>query len=240
MIKHFIFFLITISLFAVSCTKGDSSQPFAKLLFADTSETKPYLDSTNFGVYKGVLAGGKGHLKMYFQNGDTIVNAYLNIDSLSDTLTCLQHFTLGDRINYAIFTGRISSFIFSADTSGQVAKLENIFISGQGNLIGQVAHESTTNRVYCYEGVYSGDEQGNFNFIQYGNKVAAVAKSYTGETYKGVSIFSGNIFSINMPGSISATGTFEGGIDNVNKDHFSGTWVKSLSSSGILSGVRTQ
>jgi hypothetical protein len=238
MIHKFIAVCTIISVILLSCSKGDSTQPFTKLAFADSSETKPYLDSTNFGVYKGVIAGGAGYLKIYFYNGDTLLKAFVTVDSLSDTLYCTQNFAMGSPISLAQFSGRISSFAFGADTSGQAASVTALTITGRTNMVAQIAHESSAQIVYCYVCKYSGNEIGYFNFVKYGNKIAGVAKNNNGDTYKGDGTIAGNIFSVDLSGAFTDSQNFEGGIDAINKDNVSGTWIKSTTSSGAFSGVR--
>src|SRR4051812_13537472 len=112
---------IIVSLLFFACEKSDTNIPLPSLNLGDTAETTASLDSTSFGVYKAVLTGNTGRMKIYINNGDTIVKAFLWLDSLADTLTCAQTFTLSQPIISAIFTGRISSFSLSADAAGNNA-----------------------------------------------------------------------------------------------------------------------
>ena len=212
--------------------------PLPKLNLGDTAETIASLDSTSFGVYKAVLAGNTGRMKIYINNGDTFVKATLWLDSLSDTLICLQTFTLGQPISNAVFTGRISGFSLSADAQGKNAVIENIFVAGHSNVAAVVAHENPDMPVYCYEAPFTGTEKGNFNFIRYGSNVAGVAVSNSGAVYSGTGLITGNVFLIQMNGASATTATFQGGLDNTH-DYYSGSWFIDTNTSGVFNGKRT-
>ncbi len=238
MIRTFSVLLITITFFLFACNKADTKMPLPKLNFADTAETIASLDSTSFGVYKAVLAGNTGRVKIYINNGDAIVKAYLSLDNLSDTLTSIYLFTPGQSISNAVFTGRISGFTISADAEGNGAVIENIFATGHGNVAGVVAHENADMPVFCYEAPFTGTEKGNFNFIRYGSNVAGVAVSKTGKVYSGKGLITGSVFLIQMNGTSSTTATFQGGLDNT-RDYYSGSWVVDANISGVFNGKRT-
>jgi len=238
MIKVFSILLFTVTVLFFACNKADTSIPLPKLNFADTSETNPSLDSTSFGVYKAVLAGNTGRVKIYINNGDTIVKAYLSLDSLSDTLACLQPLTQAQSIGNAFFTGRISSFTLSADADGNNAAIENIIVTGHSNVAGAVAHENSGLPVFCYEAPFTGTEKGNFNFIRYGSTVAGVAVGSNGAVYSGKGLLTGSVFSIQMNGPSATTATFQGGLNNT-LDYYSGSWVVDANNSGVFNGKRT-
>ena len=235
MIKTFSILFISITVLLFSCNKADTSMPLPKLNLTDTAETISTLNSTSFGVYKAVLAGNTGRVKIYINNGDTIVKAYLWLDSLSDILTCLQPFTPGQSISSAVFAGRISGFHLSAAADGSNALIENIFVTGHSNVAAVVAHENSDMPVTCYESPFTGTEKGNFNFIRYGNKVAGVAVNSNGLIYSGAGFITGKVFSIQMNG---AAATFQGGLDTTG-DYYSGSWNATTGSSGVFSGKRT-
>jgi hypothetical protein len=238
MMKTFSILLIGVTVFLFACNKADTGMPLPKQNFADTAETIASLDSTSFGVYKAVLAGNTGRVKIYINNGDTIVKAYLSLDSLRDTLTCLQPFTPGQAISNAVFTGRISGFYLSADADGNNAVIENIIATGHSHAAGVVAHENSDRPVYCYEAPFTGTEKGNFNFIRYGSTVAGVAVSNSGRMYSGTGLITGNIFLIQMNGTSVTTATFQGGLDTTG-DYYSGSWVVDANMSGVFNGKRT-
>ena len=235
MIKTFSIPFISISVLLFACTKADTSMPLPKLNLADTAETISTLDSTSFGVYKAVLAGNTGRVKIYVNNGDAIVKAYLWLDSLSDTLTSPQSFTPGQSISSAVFAGRISGFHLSADADGNNALIENIFVSGHSNVAGAVAHENSDMQVTCYESTFTGTEKGNFNFIRYGSNVSGVAINSNGLIYSGAGFITGKVFSIQMNGTAT---TFQGGLDTTG-DYYSGSWNATTGLSGVFSGKRT-
>jgi hypothetical protein len=226
-----------ITFFLFSCNKINTSMPLPKLDLPDTAETKPAFNSTALGVYKAVLTGNAGKLKIYINNGDSIVKAFLSVDSLSDTLSCLQNFVAGHAINNATFTGRISSFNLSAAANGDNALLKNIIVTDHGNVIGVISHEKSDTAVYCYESIFTGTEKGIFNFLWRGNLIKGVAISKSNGLYSGTGFFTGNIFLIQMTGTGDAT--FEGGLDD-HSNYCSGSWNSGAGiASGVFSGKRT-
>lgn len=224
-----------------SCSK-EKTAPLPDLGFADTSETKPWLDNTNFGVYKGVLTGTTGRIKIYFNNGDDVMKAYLWLDSLSDSLICIQPQVLGHPVLAAAFQGRISSFTFTTDEDGRNASLDNFIVQNRINVFGVIAHESTTQQVYCYESLFSGSLNGNFNFIRYGNFVQGLSRNNRNQTFIGKGLATGTAFrlDLNRPFSAIPLYNFQGGIDGSTGDYVSGTWSNPASESGIFNGQRTQ
>lgn len=235
-----LFSLASIFLLALmaSCNKGAINTPLPALNLADSAETIAELDSTSLGVYKGVLAGGMGRVKIYINNGDNQVKAYLAIDSLSDSLSCPQTFLPGNAITNATFTGRISSFNLSADYEGNNAVISNILVNNYPQVVGVIAHERSNRQVYCYEAPFTGSQSGHFNFIRYGTLVEAVAAAPNSFRYKGDGLITTNIFLINTTGGGADTVVFQGGID-ATRDYFSGSWNRTSGSSGVFSGKRS-
>lgn len=231
--------LAALTLVHSSCSK-ETTPPLPDLGFVDTSETKPWLDNTNFGVYKGVLTGNSGRIKIYFNNGDDVMKAYLRLDSLSDSLICTQPQVLGQPVIAAFFQGRISSFTFTSDEDGRNASLDNFIVQNRINVFGVIAHESTTQQVYCYESRFTGTTTGNFNFIRYGNLAQGISRNARGETFIGKGLATGTVFRLDLNGPLSAINNFQGGIEGSTGDYVSGSWSNSVSGSGIFSGQRTQ
>lgn len=234
----FILSLVLTTLF-FSCSKIDTSGNARKFNFSDSTETKDSLDTTSFGVYKGVLIGSTGRVKIYYNNGDTVMKALLTLDSLSDTLICIVPGIVGAPVINAPFEGRISYFTLSADRNGENALIENISVTNRVNVLGVIAHEKSNQLVSCFETTFTGNERGYFNFVTYGSKTSGVALTNSAEYYKGKGLLTGKIFILPLVGVLSDTSSFEGGLD-VNNELTGGTWLKSAISSGSFSGVRTQ
>lgn len=200
-------------------------------------EAKAQYDNTAFGVYKGVMVGSTGIIKMLVNNGDNVVKAYIFIDDVTrDTLTCTTPFTSGQAITNAHFVGRISLMDFSAEANGANPSIVNISIVGHGDVVGVIIHETSTQQVYCYQGTYTGSESGNFDCIKFGSSVIGLAKSSFGDIYQGNGDVVNNSFSIVL-GSLSSGSTFGG---SFNGDNCSGNWENStINYSGSFTGKRT-
>jgi len=236
--KWFWILLLTPVIGLVSCEKENTPR-LAKLGLTDTSETKPYLDTTNFGIFKGVLTGTSGTIKITFNNGNNVMKAFIQLDSFQEELTCTQPYAVSELVVAALFEGSCSSFTFTVDANGENASIDNIFVAGRINVFGVIAHEKSNQVVHCYESKFTGSQQGRFNFIRYGNRAQGIARNNAGDTYVGKGLITGDIFKVNLYNSATQVRIFQGGIEGTG-DYFSGSWLEEDGSlSGVFNGVRT-
>jgi hypothetical protein len=205
--------------------------------FATSPETKPQYNNTAFGVYKGILVGSSGIIKLVINNGDSMVKAYIFLDNITkDTLTCTQKFTNGQAITNARFAGRISTMNFSVNADGTKPSIVNITIVGHSNISGQIIHETSVQQVYCYEGMYTGSEQGVFNCIRFGSSLIGLVKCSCGDIFSGNGQITDNAFSAVL-GNLSSGATFNGSFGG---DNCQGTWQNaSVNGKGEFKGKRT-
>jgi hypothetical protein len=219
-----------------SCSKDNSEkQP------SNTSEAKAANDNNSFGLYKGVIVGSTGIIKLVINNGDNLVKAYITIDgSTKDTLTSTYPFTSSQAITNATFTGRISTMTFSVSANGTNPNIVSITIQGHSNVTGVLVKETSTQVAKCYEGTYTGktstgaQSSGTFNCVILANSIIGIAReSQSG--YTDVVNGTANNGSISAQGTVSTGATFTGTIAGAQ---CSGTWVNGVYS-GTWSGTQT-
>ncbi len=208
-----------------------------------STETTAEYDNSNFGLYKGVIAGSSGTIRIEINNGNNIARATIVIDGVTDQLTSTASFTAGQAISGAVFSGNFSSFTFSVDADGGNPKVETITVQGHSNVIATVAKEKSDDVSLCYEGTSTGGQNhsGVFNVVRNKNTFSGVAKAVDGFTC----YISGNI-SANGSFTGNSTTTFNGLVVSVTYsgrfvgDQVSGTWNNSWNGgSGANSGSFT-
>ncbi len=200
-----------------------------------STETTEEFDNSNFGLYKGVLAGSSGTIRIEINNGDNLARAIIVMDGETDILTSTATFTAGRAITGAQFTGEFSSFTFSVDADGGNPTIATITIEGHDSVVATVAKETSRSVTLCYEGTSTGgnDHRGVFNLVRNGNTYSGVSNAEDG-------------FSCSFSGSIAADGSFSGTTNTTfnglavklnysgrfTGDKVSGTWGNSWSVNG--------
>jgi hypothetical protein len=231
--------------FLASCDKKDDGQETG----TSSTETTVEFDHSSFGIYKGVIVGSSGTLKIEINNGNSSAKAWLTIDGQSDVLTCSATFTEGQAIRNAAFTGAFSSFTFSVDADGGNPVIENLSIEGHSNVVVVVIKETSNSVVAAYEGTYTGGNNaaGVLNIARNNNRFAGSVKGDDGftaglsGTIDGNGNFSGT--SHTTFNGLSVTLTYSG---KFTGDNVSGTWNNSWqveeetrTNSGSFSGSKT-
>jgi hypothetical protein len=234
--------------FLASCDKKDDGQE-TNTESTESTETTVEFDNSSFGLYKGVIVGSSGTLKIEINNGNSSAKAYLTIDGQSDVLTCSAVFTKGQAISNAAFTGAFSSFTFSVDADGANPVIENLSIEGHSGVVVAVIKETSNSVVAGYEGKYTGGNSavGVLNIARNNNNFAGSAKGDDGftaglnGTIDGNGNFSGT--SHTTFNGLSVTLTYSGKFIG---DNVSGTWKNSWqveeetrTNSGSFSGKKT-
>ncbi len=236
-------FVLGVILFVISCSKTDNSFYVSPENFPTAAETKSAYNNTSFGVYKGVVIGSSGTIVIRVNNGDNIINAVLNIDKETDTLTATQTLTAGQPIVNLPLTGRISSMKLSANADGSNATLTDIRINGHSSVAGLIVHENSDLQVQCFEGKFSGSLSGVMNLVKMGgsnnSQPLYLLEKFDTDTvfYRGTGVLDTDTLSTthyfydngNPYRTFSGRGKF-------SNDIFTGNW-SSWSPSGISSGT---
>ncbi len=215
-----------------------------------STETTAEFDESNFGLYKGVIAGSSGTVRIEIHNGNDISEATITMDDETDELTCTETFTKGEAIVEAEFTGEFSSFTFSVGADGSNPTIENITIDGHDNVIATISKETSEDVAVCYEGTSIGgnEHSGVFNLVRNNDTYSGASKAVDGFacTFSGTinndGSFSGNTSTIfnGLDVDLTYSGAFDG-------DNVSGTWSNSWvngegvpgSNSGTFTGSKT-
>lgn len=210
------------------------------------TETTAEFDNSNFGLYKGILVGSSGTVKIELNNGNNVAKAYITIDNRTDELTSTDTFTNGVAIDNATFTGAFSTFTFSVDSDGENPVISDIQIEGHEDVLVAVLKQTSTNVASAHEGTTVGgnNHTGVLNFIRNDNTYFGISRGSDGITFS----FRGDI---NNDGSVSGTSqttymglkvtlTYSGKFDS--NSNISGTWTTSWdggTNGGTFSGKKT-
>jgi len=220
-----VFLTLFFGIIAISCSSDSSSGSS----LSDTPQAKAIYDNSNYGIYKGVFVGSTGTVLINIMNEGQI-SATLKIDGSTKTYTTSGIAVEGESTELT-FTNGDSSFIFYVNAVGGNVSVDGLNIAGHPNAGIKVIKERSDSLVKCYQGSFSGDTSGTFNFVISGNSLYGLAKENTAN------------YSIQLEGEKSGnsiTGYFEGGTftGTSNGNNISGTWQNDSSESGNWSGNR--
>lgn len=224
--------LLIAGIFFTACS-SDSSTPTGPTL-SDTPTAKIQFNDTNFGIYKGILVGPTGLITLNIKN-DGFLNATVILDGVSYLFTSEGTITEGQDITDLVFTNGDKSFAVSISANGTDISETAISFPGFPSADMLLTKEYSDAQVTCYQGTYSGDATGVFNFLAIGTNVYGLSLGSDGlNNYYINGARSGN--------SVSGTydiGTFSGSFISTT---VSGNWQDtdpSSSNSGTWAGQRT-
>ncbi len=190
-----------------SCSKSDDSesQPIA---FANIPEADVAHDTSNFGIYKGVLVNPPGIVKVNIKNDGTM-NAVLFLKGTKHILTASESVDKNQNINNLTFIKGSMKFDFSCNAHGDQIQVTNLVIPDYDKASMILMKEYSDVQVKCFQGTYSGTvENGTFNIMMGGNHVYGLAHSNTDDA---VWYIQGNREGISISGTMES-GDFSGGI----------------------------
>lgn len=130
-------------------------------------------NSSNKGVYKGIVIGSSGTITLDIANSGTSVSAILIIDGTTVNLIS-NNVPLSNQDFTASFTGNLNgqtlSITFSVAANGSSPLITFASIPGHLSASFQLFKETSDNLITCYEGTFSGNdsgtpESGNFNMV---------------------------------------------------------------------------
>lgn len=215
------------------CNSCSKKQVNTNNSLPNTSNAKLEYNTSNFGIYKGVFVGSSGVIIVDISNNGSIF-ATLIINGVTYNFSTSQNIQQG-QLTVINFISGSNSFTFSVNANGTNPSITNLNINGHPNAAIIAIKEISSTIVKCYEGTFSGGDNGTFNLIVSDNKIKFIGKSnifsnsiYTGE---------GNIINNQCTG-ISSTGATISGI--LNGNNLSGTWINTKDTfNGTFSGIRT-
>lgn len=202
--------------------------------FVNSPEARSANDASGKGIYKGVLIGSSGYVKVNMDNaGNGSISLTLNIDGTNYNLTTTQ--TYEPEYGFeGTFTGSVgggtATIGFYTNSDGTSYGFFGINIPGHPNACIQAVKEKSNALVRCFSGTISGDYTGIINFVVTGNEWTALAR---GEGEAECSDLEGTIngSTIVCTCDIEFTGTISG-------NNMSGTWSSPAVGSGTWSATR--
>ena len=214
-----------------SCSNCDPSTD-GKL--PNESIAKTAYNNSNFGIYKGILVGSSGIVLININNNGT-TNALLTIDGVQYEFNAIEQVTENKSIPIR-FKNNNDSFDFMVGKNGENPTILNCNLKNYPQVKIQVAKEQSRSPIKCFQGRYTGDDAGIFNFyIDEKGGIYGMAKSKYDDN---IHPLNGSLHSQNLiTGTIITDGQFEGSISSI---YYEGSWQKSQENSGIWYAKRTQ
>ena len=227
----FIFTIIGSVLFMACDSDDDEKDPKPET----STETTAEFDNTSFGLYKGVVVGSSGTIKVTFNNGNSEVKAYLKIDGRNEELTYKSTFSKDEDIKDAIFTSNTSSITFNVDKNGKNPEISSITIEGHEDVSAVILKETSNAIAYCYEGSYTGgnSEKGIFNCVRSGNNLSGISKGENGAYVSFKGSYNDGDVSISGKGMNDVTSFDFSATGTMDKDNTRGSWTTSWIFEGI-------
>lgn len=227
-IKHLFAYLLVVSLFTmgiVSCKKKDNETTGGQQQGNTTLATAPDAiaeeNDKSGGVYKGVLVGSTGYIKITLQNGVQSVEVTMN--GVTKTLDMVsfapQNWVSGQAVTQAVFEKDNWQVSFSVDADGSNPNV-SVVIPGHTNIVATISKETSVTQVKSFEGTitYNGTSTNSaFNFVISGQLLVGLGRmpdentthSMVGTVSNGTKI-QGHINNATIEGTINgddATGT---------------------------------
>ncbi len=214
----------------MACKKDETPAPS----LSNSPEALAEHDNKSGGIYKGTFANSSksGRLKINLQGGKKEINITFGGESRTLTTAALGSWTSGTEIVAAPFASGDWSITLSIAADGSVVTVSDLNLAGVTSVDGALRKELSTAIVKVYEGTYSGDDSGKWNFTVQNDVIKGVYAGGSGsDNFSGGVV--GTAITIVTTGSVSASGSF-----STDGNSASGSWTGS-SSAGSWSGSRT-
>lgn len=224
--------LLLIGIFCIGCSSDSDSDNSNSL--ATTPSAKAEFDSSNFGIYKGVIIGSTGVVTINIKN-DGNLKATLVIDGVSSTYTSTGEATLNQPINDLRFTNGSNTFDINVSANGNDIVVTASNIENHIGATFNIVKEYSTDLVKCYQGTYIGSkDNGVFNIIILDQDLYGLSRSNIFEESE--TLFLNGDFIQN-----TISGTFDGGSFSgiASGNNISGTWQNASQETGTWTGQRT-
>lgn len=218
---------------------GDDENPPA---FPTAPEANAANDNSSKGIYKGVVIGSSGYVKVNIDNaGDGRISLTLSIDGTTTELATDAEYNSETGVFQGYFTGPFGSSTasvgFFVASNGNEYGFFDVEIPGHPNVCLQVIKEKSNALIRCFNGTYTGAQSGILNFVLYENEWQALAR---GEGETDCSLLEGTINGNTLDCDCDFDGDGEDDIafsGTVNGNNLSGTYSSSLGS-GTWSATR--
>jgi hypothetical protein len=213
----------------VSCKKDKPKTEEEPIALVTTPEAVAEHDSKSGGIYKGILVGSTGTIKISLQGGSSTAVLTFNGETRTLTTNSLNNWSSGQAISNAVFSSGNWTMNFSVDPNGQNA---SIAVTIPNHSVGaELVKETSTTLVQAFEGTYSGAATGTWNFVVRGNAVRGIRK------------WSQDNVKVPISGTLNGTTlNGQGYTGTINGNSASGTWTEDtpqFKGSGTWTGKRT-
>jgi hypothetical protein len=143
----------------VACNKKDDPG------IQDTkSEAKPLHDTRSGGVYKGVIVGTSGVLKIDVANHSHTLFAVVDCGNFKDTLFSQMSYTVGSALEDVYFSAAGAHLFFSVGADGSNPRAD-LSITDFPHLDVLLEKETSVQPVITYLGTFTGDANGMVHFL---------------------------------------------------------------------------
>lgn len=243
--KKLHFVLTAFALLSFYACKKNSSPvdpalpPYTCTTCKTTPDASAANNTSNKGVYKGVVIGSTGHIMFDLQNNGTTITAVMVIDGTTVNLTSAVSIVAGQTY-VGPFTGTLSgqavSITFSVGSIGENPTVTSSSIPGHPGSSFSIIKETSASLIECFEGSYSTTkpETSTFNLIlSRGLKV-----------HKGASRKDGTTTSNSFDGTINANNELIDASSNkslakLSGDNLAAAFVDGNGSTVTVKGKRT-
>lgn len=224
-------YFLAVSLALITACSKDDPAP----ALPSAPEALAEHDAKSGGLYRGVIAtaNNSGSFTINLQNGKKEVT--MRVNNITKTLVTndLDNWTSGEDMVAGFSNG---NWAVQVEINANGTSINMVFsIGGVTNFNGAIAKELSTSQVKVYEGTFTGDDSGKWNFIWQGDQVNGVYYTATDDdnftgavTGNDINITSNNLY-------VTAIGTF-----TTDGSSASGTWNGTpVSTDGTWTGTRT-
>lgn len=233
-------FVATLITAIYACKKSsDTAESYTCATCSQTPTAKSENNSSNKGVYKGVVVGSSGVIIFDLVNSGATATAKLTIDGQVVLLTSTSTPQTGQPFN-TTFTGTINgqaaSIVFTVGATGLSPAIASSNIPGHLAAVFQLFKEASENLITCYEGTTAGikdsgaTQSGQLNLVASTktNSWLAISTSNNNSSVGFVTgKISGNVFTCDCGTTTSVIGTLTG--DQINGTYKGsdnhGTWT---------------
>jgi hypothetical protein len=191
--------------------------------FLTQPEARAENDNSGKGIYKGVLIGSSGHLKVDIDNsGDGSISLTLTLDDVRYNLTTEQRYN--PEVGFqGYFRGTVNGgeaqIGYFTNANGTSYGFFGVEIPGHPDVVFLIFKEKSTAVLRLYEGTFSGSTSGTVNLVLFGNEWHAVTRPQGG-TSEDVDFLDGEIDGNTLV--CACDFTFTG---TINGNNLSGTWA---------------
>ncbi|MBS7785786.1 hypothetical protein KIH23_00625 [Flavobacterium sp. CYK-55] len=214
-----------------SCSTSDDSNT-ESTTFAVNPEANVAHDTSNYGIYKGILVGPSGVAKININNDGTI-NAKLSINGSEHVFSTQESVIHNQNISGLTFSKGNMKFDFNCNAHGDEIQITDLIIPGYEKASMILMKEYSDVQVKCFQGTYTGQtDNGTFNIMTSGELVYGLAYSVPDDS---VWYIQGSSKGTSMTGSME-NANFSGGIFGNSAN---GVWQNFLNQNGSWNVNRT-